>query len=67
MEDLGFHFGQGLYEKEVDYLVEHGWAVNTDDILLRRSKLGLKMNNDEVEKLDRYLQGHSLSTRKGYN
>ena len=56
VEDLGFHFGQGLYEKEVDYLVEHEWAVNTDDILSRRSKLGLKMNNDEVEKLDRYLQ-----------
>jgi glycerol-3-phosphate dehydrogenase len=41
LRDLGEHFGDGLYEAEVDYLMRHEWAVTEEDILWRRSKLGL--------------------------
>jgi glycerol-3-phosphate dehydrogenase len=39
--DLGANFGGDLYEREVAYLMEQEWAENADDILWRRSKLGL--------------------------
>jgi glycerol-3-phosphate dehydrogenase len=39
--DLGRDFGAGLSEAEVRYLVEKEWARSAEDILWRRSKLGL--------------------------
>jgi glycerol-3-phosphate dehydrogenase len=45
--DLGRHFGGELYEREVDYLVEHEWARSADDILTRRTKHYLHLSEDE--------------------
>lgn len=39
--DLGEDFGGGLTRAEVDYLVREEWALCADDILWRRTKLGL--------------------------
>lgn len=47
LEDMGQHFGHGLYEAEVKYLIENEWAMNAEDILWRRTKLGLHMNKDQ--------------------
>ncbi len=44
---LGQHFGAGLYEIEANYLINHEWAKSADDILWRRTKLGLHMNVSE--------------------
>lgn len=52
---LGQHFGADLYQAEVDYLCQHEWAVTADDILWRRSKLGLRVNAAEAEQLAGYL------------
>ena len=52
---LGQHFGHGLYQQEVDYLVTHEWAVSTEDILKRRTKLYLKFDQDQIAQLDKYL------------
>lgn len=41
MEELGKHFGAGLYLREVNYLIKHEFAACADDILTRRTKLGL--------------------------
>ncbi|MFQ5774758.1 MAG: glycerol-3-phosphate dehydrogenase [Kiloniellaceae bacterium] len=41
LDDLGEHLGDGLYEAEVEYLRRHEWAGAAEDILWRRSKLGL--------------------------
>jgi glycerol-3-phosphate dehydrogenase len=57
MADLGQDFGGGLTQAEVDYLVAAEWAVTADDILWRRSKLGLHVTNETVEALQRYLAG----------
>lgn len=56
VEGLGNHFGHGLYQAEVDYLVSEEWALTTEDILWRRSKLGLKFTQLEVDRLDHYLK-----------
>ena len=45
--ELGQHFGAGLYELEAKFLVNHEWATSAEDILWRRSKLGLHMSEDE--------------------
>jgi len=55
IEDLGMHFGNGLYQLEVDYLCQQEWAASADDILWRRSKLGLVFNASDSEKLQAYL------------
>lgn len=55
INDLGINFGHDLYQKEVDFLCEHEWAKTTDDIIWRRTKLGLKMNAAEKQQLQNYL------------
>ena len=42
--DLGRHFGADLYEGEVRYLMEHEWARTAEDVLWRRTKLGLQLH-----------------------
>ena len=44
---LGQHFGAGLYELEAKFLINHEWATSAEDIMWRRSKLGLHMSEDE--------------------
>lgn len=56
LQDLGEDFGGGLSRAEVDYLVAHEWAQTSQDILWRRSKLGLHVPADTAAKVDRYLQ-----------
>ena len=55
IDSLGKHFGSGLYEREVAYLIQEEWARTSDDILFRRSKLGLSYSKDEVKKLNQHL------------
>ncbi|MFM6906396.1 MAG: glycerol-3-phosphate dehydrogenase [Acinetobacter tjernbergiae] len=55
VEQLGQHFGQGLYVKEVDYLCTAEWVTTSQDVLWRRSKLGLNFTQKETEALDTYL------------
>ena len=47
--------GLGLSEAEVDYLVAREWARTADDILWRRSKLGLRAPNGLAAALDAFL------------
>ena len=47
MAELGHDFGCGLTEAEIDYLTREEWARSADDILWRRSKLGLHMTATE--------------------
>ena len=54
---LGRHFGAGLYEAEVRYLVEQEWALTAEDILWRRTKLGLRLTQEEASALEQYLRG----------
>ncbi|MBO1519509.1 glycerol-3-phosphate dehydrogenase [Oceanisphaera pacifica] len=58
---LGEHFGCGLYQAEVDYLMRQEWAYNANDILWRRTKLGLSFNEQQIARLQQYMQAkHTL-------
>lgn len=55
LEDLGAHYGGGLYEAEVVYLLRYEWARTGEDILWRRSKLGLHASEATVAALEKAL------------
>ncbi|MEJ2416223.1 MAG: glycerol-3-phosphate dehydrogenase, partial [Exilibacterium sp.] len=55
-EDLGRHFGAGLYESEVQYLIAGEWALTLEDIIWRRTKLGLLLSAEQCDELEKYLQ-----------
>ncbi len=57
--DLGRGFGAGLTEAEMDYLVANEWARNADDVLWRRTKLGLRTTRQDVEDLDGWFAGRN--------
>jgi glycerol-3-phosphate dehydrogenase len=54
-ETLGPAFGQGLTAAEVGYLMRHEWAETPDDVLWRRSKLGLHLGAAEQDALARFM------------
>jgi glycerol-3-phosphate dehydrogenase len=58
--DLGQHFGAGLYEREVRYLMTQEWARTAEDVLWRRSKLGLRFAKAEAAALDRWMRSADL-------
>ena len=53
--DLGRTFGADLTEAEVLYLAKNEWAMSAADVVWRRSELGLRMSEAEVQDLDAYL------------
>lgn len=55
IHDLGQCFVADLYQLEVDYLMREEWARDCDDILWRRTKLGLIINEREKRKLKQYI------------
>ena len=61
MADLGENVGADLYRAEVDYLVREEWASSADDILWRRSKLGLRLDDDGVARLRVVLQSPGIA------
>lgn len=51
LEDMGERLGDDLYEAEVRYLVEHEFARTAEDVLWRRSKLGLHLSPETQERV----------------
>ncbi len=60
--DLGKSFGP-LSEREVEYLRKHEWVNSADDILWRRSKLGLHMKAEDIQALREYM-GEGVKVKK---
>jgi glycerol-3-phosphate dehydrogenase len=53
---MGRAFSPDLYEREVRYLMDVEWARTAEDVLWRRTKLGLSMNADSTRALDTWMQ-----------
>jgi glycerol-3-phosphate dehydrogenase len=67
MDDLGPRFAGDLTAAEVRYMVENEWAQDADDVLWRRSKIGLKTTPEERMALDHFmaaLRGRATSDRE---
>jgi glycerol-3-phosphate dehydrogenase len=61
-QDLGRSFGAGLTEAEVTYLIGSEWARTAEDIVWRRSKLGLRLSAAEIAADECILPHHSAGT-----
>ncbi|HEY9019742.1 MAG: glycerol-3-phosphate dehydrogenase [Paracoccaceae bacterium] len=56
--DLGRDFGATLTEREVCWLMRHEYARSAEDVVWRRSKLGLRMTADQIAALDGWMRTH---------
>jgi glycerol-3-phosphate dehydrogenase len=54
--DLGRQFGATLTEVEVRYLIDQEWAATAEDVLWRRSKLGLHLSRVETAALESWMR-----------
>lgn len=61
VSDLGEQFGHGLSAAEVDYLFTQEWAQTADDILWRRTKLGLYFTPEQTARLAAYITERTTS------
>lgn len=60
-DDLGRILGADLTEAEIRYLARAEWAVTADDVVWRRTKLGLRLSPAEIAAVDAYLKGLAAS------
>ncbi|MDI4660034.1 MULTISPECIES: glycerol-3-phosphate dehydrogenase [Cobetia] len=59
--DLGEDFGAGLSAAEIDYLVEHEWAREVQDVVWRRTKLTLRLSDEQKTRIGDYLKERLLA------
>jgi glycerol-3-phosphate dehydrogenase len=62
-EALGEDFGSGLSEREVEYLMVHEWALTAEDVLWRRSKLGLRLSSKQQSALELWMDRRTAQQR----
>jgi glycerol-3-phosphate dehydrogenase len=55
LADLGQDFGATLTEAEIRYLIAQEWARTAQDIVWRRTKLGLRLTDEQIAAIDDYL------------
>jgi glycerol-3-phosphate dehydrogenase len=55
LDDCGANFGHGLTGLEVRHQVTREWARTAEDVLWRRTKLGLRFSASQVATLDRFI------------
>jgi glycerol-3-phosphate dehydrogenase len=55
--DLGQSFGATLTEAELRWLMAREYALTAEDVVWRRSKLGLRLTRDQIGTLERFMSG----------
>ncbi len=53
LPQMGTHYGDGLYETEIRYLIKYEFAHTLEDVLWRRSKMGLHISQETFNALER--------------
>lgn len=61
LDDLGRLFGGDLYEAEVNYLRNNEWALTAEDVLWRRTKLGLRLSEEECRALNEFMSARQAA------
>lgn len=59
--DLGQQFGPILRQKEIDFLIQTEWAMTAEDILWRRTRLGITIDDQDRIALENYLSQYSFT------
>lgn len=55
LDDLGSHCGDDVYKAEIEYLKNYEWAMTVEDVLWRRSKLGLYVSEQTISNIEAIL------------
>ena len=55
LTDLGKDFGAGIFAKELDWVISNEWVQAAEDYLWRRTKLGLRVNAEQVQSISDYI------------
>ena len=53
LKDLGEHYGDHVYEAEIDYLIDHEFAKSAEDIFMRRTKLAYHIKDETRSNIER--------------
>lgn len=61
--DLGREVAPGLFEAELRYLIEHEWARSADDVLWRRTKLGLHLDPAQRKAVEEWMAARQEAIR----
>ena len=61
--DLGGEVLPGLHLKEIEYLITHEWVVTANDLLWRRTKLGLDYTAQQHEILENFFRSRYADSR----
>src|SRR3974390_1263405 len=64
LADLGESFGATLTAAEVKYLMMSEWAMTAEDIVWRRSKLGLRLSPAEMAAIDDWIAASGARPEK---
>jgi glycerol-3-phosphate dehydrogenase len=59
LADLGLEVAPGLFEAELHFLRRTEWALTADDVLWRRSKLGLHLPPDAQQRVADWMVAHA--------
>lgn len=52
IKGMGAHHGDGVYQVEISYLVTYEWALSVEDIIWRRSKLGMHISEETITNIE---------------
>lgn len=63
-DDMGERFGAGLTAREVAYLMDEEWAQTVDDVVWRRSKLGLRLDEAALARLGEWMEARRHGAAK---
>jgi glycerol-3-phosphate dehydrogenase len=58
-DDMGVDFGASLTEREIIWLMDKEFATRAEDVVWRRNKLGLRLDADQIEVLDAWMQARN--------
>ena len=61
--DLGREIAPGLFEAELRYLIDHEWARTADDVLWRRTKIGLRASAAQRAAVDGWMLDNVRAAR----
>ncbi len=64
-EAMGEDFGGGLTTREIDWMIDHEWARTADDVLFRRSKVGLHIDDGAKARVAAYLRENNGQATAG--
>ena len=56
IEDMGQDFGGTLSAREIEYLMKHEWAECAEDVVWRRTKLGIRLDENLIAVIDEWMQ-----------